>query len=165
MVMVFAGGHISGGHYNSAVTLGVLIRGKVTPADAVPYWIAQFAAAAVAALLTSKILRAGVPVTAIAPKMGPALLAEFLFTFALVYVVLNTATAEGTSGNSFYGLAIGMDCNDRRVCGRGYLRRRVQSGRCAWNNAAWYCKLEQYLDLPLGELCRRRYCSHHLQND
>ena len=46
--------------------------------------------------------------TAILPKTGPALLAEFLFTFALVYVVLNTATAEGTSGNSFYGLAIGM---------------------------------------------------------
>ena len=41
-------------------------------------------------------------------EAGPALLAEFLFTFALVYVVLNTATAEGTSGNSFYGLAIGM---------------------------------------------------------
>jgi aquaporin Z len=40
--------------------------------------------------------------------MGPALLAEFLFTFALVYVVLNSATAEGTEGNSFYGLAIGM---------------------------------------------------------
>jgi len=38
----------------------------------------------------------------------PALLAEFLFTFALVYVVLNVATAKGTSGNSFYGLAIGM---------------------------------------------------------
>ena len=43
-----------------------------------------------------------------APNVGPALLAEFLFTFALVYVVLNSATAEGTSGNSFYGLAIGM---------------------------------------------------------
>jgi len=74
----------------------------------VPYWIAQFIAAAIAALFTSKILRAGVPVTAIAVKTGPALVAEFLFTFALVYVVLNTATAEGTSGNSFYGLAIGM---------------------------------------------------------
>jgi aquaporin Z len=74
----------------------------------VPYWIAQFIAAAVAALLTTKILRAGAPVTAIAPHVGAALLAEFLFTFALVYVVLNTATAEGTSGNSFYGLAIGM---------------------------------------------------------
>jgi aquaporin Z len=108
MVMVFAGGHISGGHYNPAVTLGVLIRGKVKPADVVPYWIAQFVAAAIAALLTSKVLRAEIPVTAILPKTGPALLAEFLFTFALVYVVLNTATAEGTSGNSFYGLAIGM---------------------------------------------------------
>src|SRR2546430_7725235 len=108
MVMVFAGGNISGGHYNPAVTLGVLIRGKVKPGDVVPYWIAQFLAAAVAALLTVKVLRAGVPITAILPKTGPALLAEFLFTFALVYVVLNTATAEGTSGNSFYGLAIGM---------------------------------------------------------
>jgi aquaporin Z len=108
MVMVFAGGHISGGHYNPAVTLGVLIRGKVKPVDVVPYWIAQFLAAAVAALLTIKVLRAGAPVTEILPKTGPALLAELLFTFALVYVVLNTATAEGTSGNSFYGLAIGM---------------------------------------------------------
>ena len=108
MVMVFAGGHISGGHYNPAVTLGVLIRGKVKPADVVPYWIAQFIAAAIAAFFVIKVLRFGAPVTAIAPKMGPALLAEFLFTFALVYVVLNTATAEGTSGNSFYGLAIGM---------------------------------------------------------
>ena len=108
MVMVFAGGHISGAHYNPAVTLGMLIRGKLKPADVIPYWIAQFVAAAVAALLVSKVLRAGIPVTTIAPKVGPALLAEFLFTFALVYVVLNAATAEGTSGNSFYGLAIGM---------------------------------------------------------
>ena len=108
MVMVFAGGHISGGHYNPAVTLGVLIRGKVQPSDVVPYWIAQFVGAMIAALLVSKILRTGAPVSAIAIKTGPALLAEFLFTFALVYVVLNTATAEGTSGNSFYGLAIGM---------------------------------------------------------
>jgi aquaporin Z len=108
MVMVFAGGHISGAHYNPAVTLGVLIRGKLKAADVVPYWIAQCVAAAVAAIVVSKILRAGVAVTPIAPKLGPALLAEFLFTFALVYVVLNAATAEGTSGNSFYGLAIGM---------------------------------------------------------
>jgi aquaporin Z len=108
MIMVFAGGHISGGHYNPAVTLGVLIRGKLNPADAVPYWIAQFAAGAFAAFLVNKILRAGVAVVPMNLNIGPALLAEFLFTFALVYVVLNTATAEGTSGNSFYGLAIGM---------------------------------------------------------
>jgi aquaporin Z len=108
MVMVFAGGHISGAHYNPAVTLGVLIRGKLKAADVIPYWIAQCVAAAIAAIVVSKILRAGVAVTPIAPKLRPALLAEFLFTFALVYVVLNAATAEGTSGNSFYGLAIGM---------------------------------------------------------
>lgn len=108
MVMVFAGGHISGAHYNPAVTLAVLIRGKVKAGDVVPYMIAQVAAAALAALLVSRFFRAGIDVTPIAPKIGPAMLAEFLFTFALVYVVLNAATAEGTSGNSFYGLAIGM---------------------------------------------------------
>ena len=108
MVMVFAGGHISGAHYNPAVTLGVLIRGKVNGADVVPYWIAQLAGAALAAFLVSKFLRAGVAVSPITLHIGPALFAEFLFTFALVYVVLNAATAEGTSGNSFYGLAIGM---------------------------------------------------------
>jgi len=108
MVMVYAGGHISGGHYNPAVTLGVLIRGKLQPADAVPYWIAQFAGGAIAALIVSKIFRAGAVVTPMTLHVGPALLAEFLFTFALVYVMLNAATAEGTSGNSFYGLAIGM---------------------------------------------------------
>jgi aquaporin Z len=107
MVMVFAGGHISGAHYNPAVTLGVLIRGKVNGADVVPYMVAQLAGAMIAALAV-KFLRAGVAVTPINPHVGPALLAEFLFTFALVYVVLNAATAEGTSGNSFYGLAIGM---------------------------------------------------------
>jgi len=107
MVMVFAGGHISGAHYNPAVTLGVLIRGKVNGADVVPYMVAQLTGAMIAALAV-KFLRAGVAVTPITPHVGPALLAEFLFTFALVYVVLNAATAEGTSGNSFYGLAIGM---------------------------------------------------------
>src|SRR4051794_29159261 len=108
MVMIFAGGHISGAHYNPAVTLGVLIRGKLKPADAVPYILAQVVGAALAATVVLKFLRAGVDVTPITIKTGPAFLAEFLFTFALVYVVLNAATAEGTSGNSFYGLAIGM---------------------------------------------------------
>ena len=107
MIMVYAGGHISGGHYNPAVTLGVLIRGKIKVADAVPYMVSQLLAAAAAAV-TVKFLRAGVVITPMVPKIGPALVAEFLFTFALVYVVLNSATAEDTSGNSFYGLAIGM---------------------------------------------------------
>jgi aquaporin Z len=108
MVMVFAGGHISGAHYNPAVTLGIVIRGKLKPSDMLPYMIAQILGAALAAFLVSNLFRAGVAVTPITLKLAPALVAEFLFTFALVYVVLNAATAEGTSGNSFYGLAIGL---------------------------------------------------------
>jgi aquaporin Z len=69
--------------------------------------IFQAIGAALAAFAV-KFLKAGAAVTALQPATGPALLAEFLFTFALVYVVLNAATAKGTSGNSFYGLAIGF---------------------------------------------------------
>jgi aquaporin Z len=107
MVMIYAGGHISGGHFNPAVTLGVWIRGKCETKDVLPYMIAQIAGAALAAVVV-KFLRTGTAVTPMSPARLPALLAEFLFTFALVYVVLNVATAKGTVGNSFYGLAIGF---------------------------------------------------------
>ncbi|HXW56646.1 MAG TPA: aquaporin [Candidatus Cybelea sp.] len=107
MVMVFAGGHISGGHYNPAITLGVWLRGKCQAKDVVPYMIFQ-AVGAVLAALAVKYLKAGTTVTPMNLTTAPALLAEFLFTFALVFVVLNTATAKDTAGNSFYGLAIGF---------------------------------------------------------
>jgi aquaporin Z len=107
MIMIFAGGHISGGHYNPAVTLGVLIRGKIKGGDAIGYMISQVIGAIFAALVVG-YLKAGIPVTAMTPNVGHALVAEFLFTFALVYVVLNTATSKGTLDNSFYGLAIGF---------------------------------------------------------
>src|SRR6185437_2356489 len=107
MVMVFAGGHISGGHYNPAVTLGVWLRGKIERKDVVGYMIAQVVGAVLAALAV-KYLKAGVEVVPMNLPILPALLAEFLFTFALVFVMLNTATAKGTAGNSFYGLAIGF---------------------------------------------------------
>jgi aquaporin Z len=116
MVMVYAGGHFSGGHYNPAVTLGVTLRGKATWNEAVLYWVAQVLGAIVAAGLVLFIK--GSVIKDATPAPAPAtpteygvlakLLAEFLFTFALVYVVLNSATAKGTAGNSFYGLAIGF---------------------------------------------------------
>ncbi len=107
MIMVFAGGHISGGHYNPAVSLGVWLRGKLSSKDLLPYWLFQLAGALLAAL-TVNYLRAGVAVSPITLVRGPALLAEFLFTFALVLVVISSATSKATAGNSFYGLAIGF---------------------------------------------------------
>jgi aquaporin Z len=107
MVMVFAGGHISGAHYNPAVTLGVWMRGKCETRDVPGYMISQVAGAILAASAV-KYLKAGTAVQPMSVAALPALLAEFLFTFALVFVVLNVATAKGTSGNSFYGLAIGF---------------------------------------------------------
>ena len=107
MVMVFAGGHISGGHFNPAVTLGVWLRGKCEAKDVAPYMIFQIMGAVLAALVVN-FFKGGAAVTPLQPATVPALLAEFLFTFALVYVVLNVATAKDTSANSFYGLAIGF---------------------------------------------------------
>jgi aquaporin Z len=107
MVMIFAGGHVSGGHYNPAVTLGVWLRGRCDTKDVLPYMVSQVLGAVLAALAVN-YLRSGAEVAMAKPDVGRALLAEFLFTFALVFVVLNVATAKGTSGNSFYGLAIGF---------------------------------------------------------
>lgn len=109
MVMIFAGGHISGAHYNPAVTLAVFIRGKCSASDIPGYVVAQLSGASLAALVSRFLL---VSINAPAPSAAnistlPAFIAEFLGTFALAYVVLNVATSKGTSGNSFYGLAIG----------------------------------------------------------
>jgi aquaporin Z len=107
MIMVYAGGHVSGGHYNPAVTLAVWLRGRCATADVLPYWISQIlgALAASAAVL---FLKGDSTATPADLKIEPALLAEFLGTFALCYVVLNVATAKATAGNSNYGLAIGF---------------------------------------------------------
>jgi aquaporin Z len=107
MVMVFAAGHLSGGHLNPAVTLAVFIRGRCDAKDVIPYWVAQFVAGVVAALVAVWLVgKSGTPM--VISNVPQAFVAEFLFTFALAYVVVNAATAKGTANNSFYGLAIGM---------------------------------------------------------
>ncbi|MGN6793765.1 MAG: MIP/aquaporin family protein [Streptosporangiaceae bacterium] len=111
MVLVYAGGHISGGHYNPAVTLGVFLRGKLPRADVAPYWIAQFVGAFLAAWLAKFTVHPGpfqTLSTAGAHAVFSAMSAEFFFTFALVYVVLNVATSKDQPGNQFFGLAIGF---------------------------------------------------------
>ncbi len=107
MVMIFAGGHVSGAHFNPAVTLAVHLRGKCPASDVPGYMISQVAGAGLAAFVVM-FLKGSPEVTAKDVDVIKALLAEFLFTFALAYVVLNVATSKGTSGNSYYGLAIGF---------------------------------------------------------
>lgn len=107
MVMIFAGGHVSGAHFNPAVTLGVFLRGRTTGVELAGYWVAQVIGGALATFAV-RALKGEFETAPLAPAATPALLAEFLFTFALVYVVLNVATARGNEGNSHYGLAIGF---------------------------------------------------------
>ncbi|MCU1655347.1 MAG: permease, glycerol uptake facilitator [Pseudonocardiales bacterium] len=110
MVMVYAGGHISGGHYNPAVTMAALWRRRIGLGDAVAYWIVQFVAGVVAGVVARAVVK---PATVTTLHLsGHALAAtavvELLFTFALCYVVLNVATSKSQTGNSFFGLAIGF---------------------------------------------------------
>ena len=108
MVMIYAGGHISGGHYNPAVTLAVLVRGRINMGDALTYWIAQVGGALAAWAIARFVFEVEGPDTSAVKSMSQGLAAEGLGTFALAYVVLNVATAKANNGNSFYGLAIGF---------------------------------------------------------
>ena len=109
MIMVYAGGHISGGHYNPAVTTAVFIRGLISVKDALAYMGVQLLGAIVASFFiwwfTGHAL-------VVAPSVNHSkimdIAAEAIGTFALAYVVLNVATHPKTEGNSYYGLAIGF---------------------------------------------------------
>lgn len=120
MVMIFMGGHISGGHFNPAVSLAAMMRGALPSSELIPYWVAQTAGGIIAAFLGNFVAAGSV---AIAPgadvNILAALLVEILFTFALALVVLNVATAKGTAGNSFYGLAIGFTVVAGAIAGGG----------------------------------------------
>ena len=110
MVMIYAGGHVSGGHYNPAVTVAALVRGRIGGGDAVGYWIAQLVGGLIAAAAVGGVLHRAqtTPTTLSGHTLVAALVVELLFTFALCYVVLNVATSRSNPDNSFYGLAIGF---------------------------------------------------------
>jgi aquaporin Z len=108
--MIYAGGHISGGHYNPAVTMAALVRGRIGLRDAAGYWIAQLAAGLIAAVAVRWVINRALvkPLTLSGHALTAAFVVELLFTFALTYVVLNVATSRDHPDNSFYGLAIGF---------------------------------------------------------
>ncbi len=115
MVMVYAGGHISGAHYNPAVTLAVFLRRRINASDALIYIGSQLAGALIAGLIVSVFK--DLPQKADQPlDITKALLAELFGTFALAYVVLNVATAKANAGNSYFGLAIGFTVMAMAFC-------------------------------------------------
>jgi len=107
MVMIYAGGHISGAHYNPAVTVSIYLRGACEKDEVLPYIASQVIAAVSAAIVVENLLRPNEVVTGF--ELGTdAIVAELLFTFALAYVILNVATTESTSGNGYFGAAIAL---------------------------------------------------------
>ena len=144
MVMVYAGGHVSGAHYNPAVSIAAAVRGALAWKDIVPYWIAQLVGGALAAVVVSYL----VVVTPVEEQVKfsiPALIvAELLFTFALCYVVLQTAVSEKTAGNCYYGLAIGSTVTVGAFAVGGILcfgafNPAVAMGLGILNVACWAC--------------------------
>jgi aquaporin Z len=110
MVMVYAGGHISGGHYNPAVTMAALVRRRIGISDAVAYWIVQVVGGIAAGALARAVVN---PATVKTLSLSghteaAAAVVEVLITFALCYVVLNVATSKDQPNNGFFGLAIGF---------------------------------------------------------
>lgn len=109
MVMVYMGGHVSGAHYNPAVTFGLLLRRRIPVVEAGAYWVTQLVAAALA--FTFGYLVSGKS-GGVHPGPGAysisALAVEIAITATLVLVILNVAATRATEGNSFYGLAIGF---------------------------------------------------------
>ena len=156
MVMVFAGGHISGGHFNPAVSTAVLLRGRMSSNEYGAYVITQFVAAILAGLTVRVV--GGHEAAAAVAGAGRMLIAEFLFTFALAWVVLNVATAQGDPGKLVLRARDRVHRRGRRVRGWRHLRRRVQPRHRRRRDGHRSVQVEQHLDLPACRLPWRSRC-------
>jgi len=115
-IMVSAVGHISGAHFNPAITFGFLITGRIVPLLAVFYWVAQFAGATLAALFLRWIFpdlavdaaKLGAPALSPAIAVAPGLVLEVIMTFFLAWVVFATATDPRGAFQQIAGFAIGL---------------------------------------------------------
>lgn len=143
LVMIYAGGHISGAHYNPAVTTAVLFRGKITVKDAIPYVGAQLVAAGAAAGAACFLKPDALKVAAASFQAGPVLVSEILFTFLLAFVVLQVATSKGTKDNNFYGAAIGLTVAGGAFASGAIMNPAVATmlgvvGLVKWDELIWH---------------------------
>ena len=114
MVSIYSGAHISGAHYNPVVTISIWIRGACEKSEVFPYIFAQLFGGALAALVSTNLIITGsyheeYPLNTFDPtndQTSAIMISEMLFTFALVFVILNVATSERNQGNGYFGVAI-----------------------------------------------------------
>ena len=120
MAIIYMGGHISGAHYNPAVSIAMIYRGLLTSKEAIKYILSQLAGAFLAALTVNWLMG---DVMQLAPSNTASVMqilaVEAIFTFALMLVILNVATHPKTAGNSYYGLAIGFTIMAAAFAGGG----------------------------------------------
>ncbi|MBK7796838.1 MAG: aquaporin [Saprospiraceae bacterium] len=108
MGMIYAGGHVSGAHYNPAVTLAALIRGKISVAEVPGYILVQLVGALLAGLMVSTFFLGVAKSVDVGMKVPQMMMGEMLGSFAIVYVLFNVVGSKDTAGNSFYGMAVGL---------------------------------------------------------
>ena len=128
MVMIYALGHVSGAHFNPAVTLAVFVRGggKIDLGSAAVYVLSQLAGGFVGGATVAFVplsATPGYPAPGLGTSSAAALVVEVLYTFALCTVVLNVATTKAQENNSFFGLAIGAT-----VCASAFAGGGISGG-------------------------------------
>ena len=119
MAIIYMGGHISGAHYNPAVSIAMIYRGLLTSKEAIKYILSQLAGAFLAALTVNWLMGDVMQVAPASDSVMQILAVEAIFTFALMLVILNVATHPKTAGNSYYGLAIGFTIMAAAFAGGG----------------------------------------------
>jgi len=108
MIMIYAGRHISGAHYNPVITVSIYLRGIFDKNEILPYITIQIIAAVSAALVVERFSLSDATSSEIFNLGTEAIIAEFLFTFVFAYVVLYVATTESTLDNNYYGAVIAL---------------------------------------------------------
>ena len=106
-VLVYMGAHISGAHYNPVVSLAMLINNQIELKEFSFYLASQLLGSLVATYFIM-LLGNDFNVVSNTNDISSFFVAEILFTFLLVFVILNVALNKNLKGNQFYGLAIGL---------------------------------------------------------
>ena len=107
-VLVYMGAHISGAHYNPAVSLAMLISKKLSPKELGFYIFYQLLGAVFATYTLYFLGNEDFSVVSNTSDISQFIVAEILFTFLLVFVILNVALNKNIEGNQYFGLAIGL---------------------------------------------------------